>query len=64
MLESPAVRSHVHVLFDQIPNRRRHRQGHQFGPPVVEQQSFHRRKTLSHGVVSGSGKVLSSLFSD
>src|SRR6476620_2637118 len=60
MLLSPTVRRHVDVLLDQVPNRGSHDQCHQLRPPVLEEQLVHR----AQGVVSGSGKGSSSLFSD
>jgi hypothetical protein len=39
--KSPTVRSNVDVLLDQVPNRGGDNQGHQFGPPVLEEEAFH-----------------------
>ena len=44
MLKAPTVWRNVNVLLDQVPNRGRHRQGHQFGTPVLEEELLHSIK--------------------
>jgi hypothetical protein len=39
--QSPAIRRNVDVLLNQVPNRGGYNQGHQFGPPVLEEKPFH-----------------------
>jgi hypothetical protein len=41
MFKSPAVGRHIDVLLDQVPNCRGDNQSHQFGAPVLEEESLH-----------------------
>ncbi|MEY2615354.1 MAG: hypothetical protein QOH78_1127 [Verrucomicrobiota bacterium] len=44
MFKAPAVRRHIDVFLDQVPDRGSDNQSHQFGPPVLQEESLHSIK--------------------